>query len=131
MTVLKKREELQNYCDKREMCIDCKAFALCKSKGRNKNFLFKVNGIYLLNDEFVDTVYKLIEELSSKRGRPKRTEACKNMNLVVPKDLYPEIKRAAEITSGGNVTLYINKLLKKDIAENGEKYKEIEKMREI
>lgn len=64
----------------------------------------------------------------SKVGRPSKGEV-KKITLAIPVELLEDIDVAAMFHKG-NKTAYINNLIKKDLEENLEKYKEFKKMME-
>lgn len=58
-----------------------------------------------------------------KVGRPKtKTEECKTVNIAIPISLLEQVNVAKKIYND-NMTLYINKLIERDLEENSEKYK--------
>ena len=69
-------------------------------------------------------------EPKAKKGKGGRPSAgkVKKMPLSIPEELYDDVEVAATLFYKGNKTAYINALIKKDLEENGEKYKEFKKM---
>lgn len=68
------------------------------------------------------------EPVKKRGGRPRtKTENCKTINIAIPESLLEKIA-VAKVMHGGNLTLYINRLIERDIQENYEKYKEFAEM---
>jgi len=67
-----------------------------------------------------------VEPKEKKRvGRPKvKTEETKTINIAVPVSVLEKLD-TVKICYNNNLTLYINKLIEKDIESNYEKYSEI------
>ena len=63
-------------------------------------------------------------------GRPSNGEV-KKISLSIPVELYDGVEVGASLFFKGNKTAYINALIKKDLEENGEKYKEFKSMMEM
>lgn len=60
-----------------------------------------------------------------KVGRPKTKQGeFKTINIAVPVEILKRLKNIKEVYQG-NLTLYINKLIEKDLNENYNKYLEI------
>lgn len=60
-----------------------------------------------------------------KVGRPKTKQGeFKTINIAVPIEVLNELKNVKEVYQG-NLTLYINKLIEKDLSDNYNKYLEI------
>jgi len=60
-----------------------------------------------------------------KVGRPKIKQGkFKTINIAVPIEVLNKLKNVKEVYQG-NLTLYINKLIEKDLSENYNKYLEI------
>lgn len=62
------------------------------------------------------------EEKKGKSGRPSNGDV-KKISLAIPVESLEGIEAAAALFYKGNVTAYINDLIKKDLQENLEKYK--------
>ena len=67
-------------------------------------------------------------ETKNKGGRPSNGEV-KKISLSIPIELYDGVETGASLFFKGNNTAYINALIKKDLEENLEKYKEFEAMK--
>lgn len=67
-------------------------------------------------------------ETKNKGGRPSNGEV-KKISLSIPIELYDGVETGASLFFKGNKTAYINALIKKDLEENLEKYKEFEAMK--
>lgn len=66
------------------------------------------------------------EPVKNKGGRPKtRTEAVKIANIAIPESVYGEMSEYALAIYNGNMTEYINTLIRKDLQKNLKKYKEV------
>ena len=63
----------------------------------------------------------------NKGGRPS-VGKVKKMPLAIPEELYEGVETGAALFFKGNKTAYINSLIKKDLEENLEKYKEFQMM---
>ena len=62
---------------------------------------------------------------TKRKGRPKtKTEATRTINVAIPVSMLEKID-TAKICYGNNLTLYINKLIERDIDANYENYKNI------
>ena len=60
-----------------------------------------------------------------KVGRPKTKQGeFKTINIAVPAEILKRLKSIKEVYQG-NLTLYINKLIEKDLSENYNKYLEV------
>lgn len=68
------------------------------------------------------------EQEQKKGGRP-AGGAVKKISLAIPVELMEGIEAAASLLHNGNKTAYINALIRKDLAENLEKYQEFQAMR--
>lgn len=66
-------------------------------------------------------------EIKNKCGRPSNGEV-KKISLAIPVELYEDMEIGANLFFKGNKTAYINALIKKDLDENLEKYKEFQAM---
>lgn len=77
--------------------------------------------------EIKDTVEHEPEQ--KKPGRPATAGDTKKISLAIPVDLMNGIEAAAGLLYNGNKTAYINALIKKDLAENLEKYQEFQAMK--
>ena len=66
-------------------------------------------------------------ESKNKGGRPSNGEV-KKLSLSIPVELYDGVETGASLFFKGNKTAYINALIKKDLEENLEKYKEFQAM---
>lgn len=64
---------------------------------------------------------------NKKSGRP-AGEPSKHISLSVPESLYDDINIAAALLCKGNRTAYINSLIKKDLKDNGAKYREFKRI---
>ncbi len=62
-----------------------------------------------------------------KGGRPSNGDV-KRISLAIPVEIYEQMEYGATLFHKGNRTAYINALIKKDLDENLEKYKEFQKM---
>lgn len=71
---------------------------------------------------------QMLELEEKKIGRPKGAEV-KKMQLSIPIDFYEGVELGA-IFFKGNKTAYINSLIKKDLEQNLEKYKEFKELME-
>ena len=80
------------------------------------------------NKEFVAEEAKE-EPKKNKGGRPSNGEV-KRVSLSIPVEIYEQMEYGATLFHKGNRTAYINALIKKDLDENLEKYKEFKKMAE-
>lgn len=72
------------------------------------------------------------EEVPVKKraGRPKtKTEDCKTINIAVPVSLLEQMN-IAKVMYKDNLTLYINKLIEKDLEANLEKYQQFAEMQQ-
>jgi len=67
------------------------------------------------------------EEKKKRCGRPSAGEV-KRISLAIPMDMVDGIGAAAALFYKGNVTSYINALIKKDLDENMEKYEAFQMM---
>lgn len=74
----------------------------------------------------IETINKEKNEEKSKGGRPSKG-AVKKITLAIPEELFESIE-IASILFKGNRTAYINSLIKKDMEQNLEKYKEFKAM---
>lgn len=63
------------------------------------------------------------EVKKKKGGRPSNGDV-KKITLAIPTDLYESMEIGATLFFKGNKTAYINALIKKDLDENLDKYKE-------
>lgn len=90
------------------------------------------------SEEINDTIKHLdeesnIKELDDKKeeknkgGRPSNGEV-KKLSLAIPVKLYNGVEIGASLFFKGNKTAYINALIKRDLEENLEKYKEFQDM---
>lgn len=60
----------------------------------------------------------------NKGGRPRtKTEPCKVINIAVPESVYANMN-IAKMCYGNNMTLYVNRLIEKDLEANQEEYKQ-------
>ena len=89
-----------------------------KNKGNKLNFAKEIDNT--LNNE---EDYKKIK----KGGRPSNGEV-KKLSVAISADLYREMEIGAALFFKGNKTAYINALIRKDLQENLEKYKEFQKI---
>lgn len=72
------------------------------------------------------------EEAPKKRsaGRPKtKTEDCKTINVAIPVSLLEKMN-VAKVMYKDNLTLYVNKLIEKDIEANYERYEQFAEMQQ-
>lgn len=61
----------------------------------------------------------------NKGGRPRtKTEPCKTINIAVPESIYANIN-IAKMCYGNNMTLYINRLIEKDLEANLNEYQKV------
>ena len=65
------------------------------------------------------------EETKNKGGRPSNGDV-KKISLSIPAELFEGVEIGATLFFKGNKTAYINSLIKKDLEENLEKYKEFQ-----
>lgn len=80
------------------------------------------------SEEINKTVKKEPEEKEKgKAGRPSNGDV-KKISLAIPIDLYEGVETGASLFFKGNKTQYINALIRKDLEENLEKYKEFQAM---
>lgn len=82
--------------------------------------------------EVKETTAPTIPESSVKKraGRPKtKTEDCKTINIAVPVSLLEQMN-VAKVMYKDNLTLYINKLIEKDLEANYQKYEDFAKMQQ-
>ena len=70
------------------------------------------------------------KEAKNKGGRPSKGDV-KKISLAIPIELYEGVETGASLFFKGNKTAYINALIKKDLEENLEKYKEFKNMAKI
>lgn len=67
----------------------------------------------------------VINNEPKKVGRPKTKQGeYKTINISVPVEFLEKLKEVKEVYQG-NLTLYINKLIKKDLEDNYSKYLEL------
>lgn len=67
---------------------------------------------------------------NGKGGRPSNGDV-KRISLSIPIEIYEQMEYGATLFHKGNKTAYINALIKKDLAENLEKYKEFQKIANV
>lgn len=68
--------------------------------------------------------------VKKRAGRPKtKTEDCKTINIAVPVSVLEKMD-VAKAMYNGNLTLYINKLIEKDLEANYQRYEEFAKMQQ-
>lgn len=73
-------------------------------------------------DNNIDTI---TNNEPKKVGRPKTKQGeYKTINISVPVEFLEKLKEVKEVYQG-NLTLYINKLIEKDLEENYDKYLEL------
>lgn len=66
-----------------------------------------------------------VNDKPKRAGRPKVKQGeHKNINISVPVAILEKLEKVKEVYHG-NLTLYINKLIERDIKENYDKYVEI------
>lgn len=68
-------------------------------------------------------------KLKGKGGRPSNGDV-KKISLAIPVELMEGVETGATLFFKGNKTAYINALIKKDLQENGEKYREFQEMQQ-
>lgn len=68
-----------------------------------------------------------VASTKAKGGRPSNGEV-KRITLAIPVELYEQMEYGANLFHKGNKTAYINALIKKDLDDNLEKYKEFQKI---
>lgn len=82
------------------------------------------------SDEIDKTIKKQSDDTTTqkrKAGRP-TNGPVKKISLSIPQELYEGVETGATLFFKGNKTAYINALIKKDLKENGEKYKEFKSL---
>lgn len=99
--------------------------ATTTKKGSKINFAKEINAT-VLNQENQE---KPIPTTPKKAGRPSKGDR-KKITLSIPVELYEEMEIGASLFFKGNKTAYINDLIKRDLEQNLEKYKEFKRMSE-
>lgn len=89
-----------------------------KNKGNKLNFAKEIDNT--LNNEDDHKTRK-------KGGRPSNGDV-KKLSVSISADLYKKMEIGAALFFKGNKTAYINALIRKDLQENLEKYKEFQKI---
>lgn len=102
--------------------------ATVKKKGSKISFANEINDTIKHSDE-ESKIKEIVDkkEDKNKGGRPSNGEV-KKLSLAIPVELYDGVEIGASLFFKGNKTAYINALIKKDLEENLEKYKEFENM---
>lgn len=94
-------------------------------KGSKVSFAEEINNT-IIKPNTTSTELKHVKSA----GRPSNGEV-KKISLAIPVELYDGVEVGASLFFKGNKTAYINALIKKDLEENGEKYKEFKSMMEM
>lgn len=97
-------------------------------KGSKVSFSEEINDTIKHLDE--ESTIKEIDdkkEEKNKGGRPSNGDV-KKISLAIPVEFYDGVEIGASLFFKGNKTAYINALIKKDLEENLEKYKEFKDM---
>lgn len=97
--------------------------ATARKKGSKVSFTEEINATVNPTPEVKETK----PEHQKKGGRPSNGEV-KKLSLSIPVELYDGVETGASLFFKGNKTAYINALIKKDLEENLEKYKEFQAM---
>lgn len=100
--------------------------ATAGKKGSKVSFTEEINATVNPTPEAQETRSEPIK----KGGRPSNG-AVKKISLSVPVELYDGVETGAALFFKGNKTAYINALIKKDLEENLEKYKEFQAMSKL
>jgi hypothetical protein len=96
-------------------------------KGSKISFTEEINAtVNPIVEEAKTSAPEKVEE-KNKGGRPSSGEV-KKLSLAIPVELFDGVETGAALFFKGNKTAYINALIKKDLEENLEKYKEFKEM---
>ena len=98
--------------------------ATTTKKGSKINFAKEINATVLNQEKPIAT-----PATPKKAGRPSKGDR-KKITLSIPVELYEEMEIGASLFFKGNKTAYINDLIKRDLEQNLEKYKEFKRMSE-
>lgn len=95
--------------------------ALTANKNKSKiNFSEEIDKTINKKNDENDTMKK-------KAGRP-ASGPVKKISLSIPEELYAGVETGAALFFKGNKTAYINALIRKDLEQNGDKYKEFKQL---
>lgn len=89
-----------------------------KNTGNKLNFAKEIDDTLNNEDDY---------KKRKKGGRPSNGDV-KKLSVSISADLYKEMEIGAALFFKGNKTAYINALIRKDLQENLEKYKEFQKI---
>lgn len=97
------------------------------SRQDKPNFAAAVNETVKPNNHEIAAEKIQATTSKGKGGRPSNGDV-KRISLAIPVEIYEQMEYGATLFHKGNRTAYINALIKKDLDENLEKYKEFQKM---
>lgn len=117
---------------KRDSLINSSDFELGSELKDKEKEVINIDNQGLINESTGETVKlqqvsKSVKKEKRKPGRPStKDEETKMINVAVPITLFQKVE-IAKTCFDNNVTLYLNTIIEKDIAQNYEKYDAIYK----